>query len=142
MVATPCGFESHLRYPNSLDAKFFSKRIRVSDSIALSVQKIQSRSGGIGRRARFRGVCPQGRVGSSPTFGTFPSKAMPCAWLFQYVFGPVRKVLVEYFCHREDASTHNNQVIFRMGSEAGCCQCLPNGTVGFSVEPKLGSFAL
>jgi hypothetical protein len=28
------------------------------------------RSGEIGRHARFRGVCPKGRVGSSPTFGT------------------------------------------------------------------------
>src|SRR5439155_19925974 len=32
--------------------------------------RVTCRSGGIGRRAWFRSMCPQGRGGSSPFFGT------------------------------------------------------------------------
>src|SRR5690606_31026955 len=37
----------------------------------------QRRSGGTGRRVRFRVVCPRGRVGSSPTFGTTEGRPEP-----------------------------------------------------------------
>ena len=47
---------------------------------------VTCRSGGIGRRAWFRSMCPQGRGGSSPFFGTTISKTRITSGL-SYVAG-------------------------------------------------------
>lgn len=44
--------------------------------LTLVITKIDCRNGGIGRRARFRGVCLYGRGGSTPPFGTLIMKEL------------------------------------------------------------------
>ncbi len=69
--------KSHLRYRAKKRAENCKNKIYCYLCPTLKKNRLRTvlirnicRNGGIGRRARFRGVCPYGRGGSTPPFGT------------------------------------------------------------------------